>query len=223
MQATHQRRIDWRTLLLEVFFILLGVVLALAANDWREHRSNLRRADTALESIRDELDANRQAVDNALAYHIHLYDTLRTYLQPVSQRDGATPAPQPDMGVFSEGFIHPATTFSTAWETANVTDAISYMTYDDVLLLSRIYENQRQYYDQQKLVGQNIYTTLFNEGSAGMLRNIENLQFIIITFIYRECQLLEDYDEVLPQLPTREQALAYPPAPEFCAFMPRRG
>ena len=127
------------------------------------------------------------------------------------------------MGVFREGFTNPATTFSTAWETANVTDAISYMTYDDVLLLSRIYEIQREYYDQQKLVGQNIYTTLFNEGRAGMLRNIENLQFIIITFMYRECQLLEDYDEVLPQLPTREQALAYPPAPEFCTFMLRRG
>ena len=114
MQATDQRSIDWRTLLLEVFFIVLGVVLALAANDWREHSSNLRRADTALESIRDELDTNRQAVDEALAYHAHLFDTLRTYLQPASQRDGATPAPQPDMGVFREGFIHPATTFSTA-------------------------------------------------------------------------------------------------------------
>ena len=166
MQATHQRSINWRTLLLEAFFIVLGVMLALGANDLREQRNNVRDAATALESIRDEL---------------------------------------------------------AAWQTANVTGTISYMAYDDVLLLSRIYESQRQYYDQQKLVGQNIYTTFFNEGYAGMLRNIDNLQFIIGTFMYRECQLLEDYDEVLPQLPTREQALAYPPAPEFCTFMPRRG
>ncbi len=114
MQATDPRSIDWRTLMLEVFFIVLGVVLALAANDWREHRSNLRHASTALESIRDELDANRQAVDNALAYHAHLYDTLRTYVQPASQRDGATPAPQPNMGLFRKGYTNPATTFSTA-------------------------------------------------------------------------------------------------------------
>ncbi len=114
MQATYQRSINWRTLLLEAFFIVLGVVLALGANNLREQRSNVQHAATALESIRDELETNRQAVDNALAYHAHLSDTLRTYLQPASQRDGATPAPQPDMGVFSEGFIHPATTFSTA-------------------------------------------------------------------------------------------------------------
>lgn len=93
------------------------------------------------------------------------------------------------------------------------------MAYDDVLLLSRIYESQRQYYDQHKLVGQNIYTTLFNEGYAGMLRNIENLQFIIVTFMYRECQLLEHYNEVLPQLPTDEPAVEYPPAPTTCAFI----
>ncbi len=55
-----------------------------------------------------------------------------------------------------------------------------------------------------------------------MLRNIENLQSIIKTFMYRECQLLERYDEVLPQLPTDEPAVEYPPAPTFCAFMLQR-
>ena len=219
MQATHQRSINWRTLLLEAFFIVLGVVLALGANDWREQRSNVRHAATALESIRDELETNRQAVDNALAYHAHLSDTLRIYLRPASQRDGATPAPQPNMGIFRKGFISPAITFSTAWQAAHATGAISYMAYDDVLLLSRIYESQRQYYDQHKLVGQNIYTTLFNEGYAGMLRNIENLQFIIVTFMYQECQLLEHYNEVLPQLPTDEPTVEYPPVPTTCAFI----
>ena len=194
MQAPHQRRVNWRTLLLEVFFIVLGVVLALGANAWREHRSHLRHAAIALESIRDELEANRQAVDKSLTYHAQLYDTLNTYARPASQNDGAAPT----MGVFAGGFINPATTFSTAWEAANVTDAVGYMAYDDVLSLSRVYERQREYYDQQKLVGQNIYTTLFNEGRAGMLRNFENLQSILGTFMYRECDLLERYDAVLP-------------------------
>ena len=213
MQATHQDSINWRTLLLEVFFIVLGVVLALGANDWREHRSNLRHAATALESIRDELETNRRAVDKALAYHAQLVDTLRSYRQTSSQ---------PDLGVFARGYMNPATTFSTAWDAANVTDAIGYMNYDDVLVLSRVYENQREYYDQQKLVGQNIYTTLFNEGSAGILRNVENLQTILSTFLYRECNLLERYDEVLTNLPTDGPVVERPPAPALCTFMLRR-
>ena len=96
------------------------------------------------------------------------------------------------------------------------------MDYDNVLLLSRVYENQRKYYDQQKLVGQNIYTTLFNEGSTGILRNYENLQTIVATFLYRECGLLERYDAVLAQLPTADPAVERPPIPPICAFTLRR-
>ena len=39
-------------LLLEVFFIVLGVMVALAANEWRENRALDKRTDAALENIR---------------------------------------------------------------------------------------------------------------------------------------------------------------------------
>ncbi len=209
MPAPRKPRIAWRPLLLEAFFVVLGVVLALAANEWREYRNHQRHAAQALSSIREELSVNRRAVESALRYHLHLSDTLRFFLPP---REGAPPARVPDSRLFSRGFVDPATILSTAWEVANATDAVSYMEYDDLLLLSRTYADQRSYENQALQVGQLIYTRLFNEGHRGVYGNLANLQSILSTFWYRECQLLEHYDATFTHLDgAAADSLAPPP------------
>ena len=45
-----------------------------------------------------------------------------------------------------------------------------------------------------------------------MLRNYANLNTVIATFWYRECQLLESYDEVLTQLGVMAERDAMPAA-----------
>ncbi len=45
----HSRRSLGR-LLLEVFFIVLGVMVALAGNEWRENRALAKRTNAALEN-----------------------------------------------------------------------------------------------------------------------------------------------------------------------------
>ncbi|HMB89642.1 MAG TPA: hypothetical protein VKP65_02270 [Rhodothermales bacterium] len=179
-------------LFLEAFFVVLGVVLALGANEWREQINNARHADRALEGIQEELRANQAAVTSALHYHLHLADTLRYF---IPRAEGTPPAQRPDNRLFSRGFVSPATVLSTAWDVANVTDAVGYMDYNDVLLLSRTYASQQSYEHQAEQVGQLIYTRLFDEGHQGIYGNLANLQDIIATFWYRECQLLASYDE----------------------------
>lgn len=171
---------------------MLGVVLALGANEWREQINHARHAERALESIQEELKTNRDAVASSLAYHLHLADTLQYF---VPGADGTPPAQWPDNRLFSRGFVSAATVLSTAWDAANVTDAVGYMDYDDVLLLSRTYASQQNYEHQAEQVGQLIYTRLFDEGHRGIYGNLANLRNIISTFWYRECQLLVSYDE----------------------------
>ncbi len=181
-------------ILLEAFIVVLGVVLALAVNEWREHYNRNQHAETALEGILSALDVNRKAIDSALTYHLQLADTLRGFTRQASQ--GALPYP----GLFSKGYIAPATLLNTAWDAANATDAVTNMNYADVLMLSRIYEEQRGYEYQARLGGQLIYAKLFSEGHEGMVRNYANLSTIIATFWYIECGLLESYGQVLAQL-----------------------
>jgi hypothetical protein len=62
-------KIDWRPILLEAAFVVLGVVLALGANEWRKSYVDRRNAEAALASIREELQANRTVVGESFDYH----------------------------------------------------------------------------------------------------------------------------------------------------------
>jgi hypothetical protein len=199
MSALDERKLRWLPILLEAFFVVLGVVLALAANEWREHLNQKQHAATALASIRNELASNRQAVVSALTYHLHLVDTLATFVGRSPQAQSSASA-YPDNRLFSRGYIAPATLLNTAWEAANATDALAHMDYDAVLLLSRIYEEQRTYEYQARQGGQLIYEKLFSEGHEGVRRNFANLSMTISSFWYRECELLQSYGRVMAHL-----------------------
>lgn len=207
-----RRVIDWRPILLEAFFVVLGVVLALAANEWRQGQSDRRSAATALESIREELAANRASVLEAAQYHIHLTDTLNV-LRRQAPAGGGAAAPSPR--VFSKGFVSPAPLLSTAWETAGATDAVRHMAHDDVLVLARIYEQQRRYAAQTDQIGGLIYSEMFARGMDGMVRNYANLSSIVAALWYRECGLLLGYERALGELRDSPSA-ARAPVPARC-------
>jgi hypothetical protein len=212
------RAIDWRPILLEAFFVVLGVVLALAANEWRQSIADRRSAATALESIHEELDANRRSVLASVKYHLHLSDTLRVVLREAAARgDSASPA---SIRVFTQGFVHPAQLLSTAWETAAATQAVRHMAHDDVLVLARIYDQQRRYATQSEQIGGLIYGEIFARGTSGVIRNAANLASIISAFWYRECELLIGYDQALAEL--RGRSTERREVPERCRRPPGR-
>jgi hypothetical protein len=196
-RSARLRTIDWRPILLEAFFVVLGVVLALAANEWRQSIADRRSAARALESIREEIASNRQAVLASARYHIQLTDTLNALRRlAASAPDSGVPSPR----VFSQGFVSPAALLSTAWEAAAATDAVRHMDHDDVLVLARIYEQQRRYATQTDEIGGLIYRELFDRGTTGIVRNYANLSSIIAALWYRECGLLAGYDRALAEL-----------------------
>lgn len=207
MPSSHRPN-SWLSLLLESFFVVLGVVLALGANEWREARQRDAHAQQALASIQEELQTNRTAITQALDYHLYLADTLST-LARYNHRANHEPV-YPQANLFNRGYVHPTTLVYTAWETAQATNAIETMDFDLLLSISRMYENQKRYDDQGQMVGAQIYQTLFTEGRHGILRNYENHLSILSTFWYRECTLLQDYSAVLEQLGAEEEPALLP-------------
>tara|TARA_R100000687_G_scaffold82806_1_gene83382 strand:+ start:74893 stop:75450 length:558 start_codon:yes stop_codon:yes gene_type:complete len=171
-----------------VLVVVLGVVLALAANEWRQNRAEAAEANTALTEIVRELGANRQAVATALEYHRGLVDRI------VQVAD--TPA-QLSLRDFSRGFISPAQVHRTAWSSAAEIGTLSNMSYESVLVLSRVYAQQENYQEQAKSVGQIIYSELYSGGTSAIIANSANLAGVLQTFTYREQQLLAAYDTLL--------------------------
>lgn len=180
-----------RSALFEAFFVVLGVVLALGANEWRQDRADQAHARRALAAITEELAANRAAVQASHDYH---QDRLRAIY--AAQSEGEALAPRD----FPRGFIGPAQVYQTAWEAARETGALSDLDYATLLALSRAYESQDRYEAQARAVGGIIYEQMFREGVDSVAAAGTKLAALIHTFRFREEELLSSYDEVLAVL-----------------------
>jgi hypothetical protein len=179
--------------IIEAFFVVLGVVLAFAVNEWRSARHDAERAQVALESILEELETNRQAAKDSSVYHGRLIAELRSF-------EAENPEGVPPIRMFDQGFVSPAYPLTTAWDAATATNAITHLAYEDVLLLSRVYADQARYGQQAVMVGEVLYRRLFDEGREGIQNNYRNLMGIIGTFYFREKQLIQVYDNALRAL-----------------------
>jgi len=176
--------------LFEASFVVLGVILALAANEWREAREHRRDAEDALRAIRAELAANRTTVESSRAYHAQLLSSL-----------GGRPAtePSPTINMFTRGFVSPAQVTSTAWNVASETGVLSHIPYPTVLKLSRAYALQNRYDDQSRNIAQLIYSELYRQGPMAMAANYRNLLSLIGAFAFRERELVILYDSTLTE------------------------
>ena len=182
-------------LLLEVFFIVLGVMIALAANEWREQRALDTRTNTALENIRLEILRNQQTMQQRLPYHEALRDSLENYLpelrgvsfQQVSERRLGM-----QRGLF---FL---LVYDAAWQAALTSEVLSNVDYETLTVLSTIYQVQA-------------YLKTVEERTAGIMTpaNLqrENLYFAFLLFrptirdiVGLEQNLLSLYDEALQRL-----------------------
>jgi len=194
----HTKDIAFKPIIIEVLFLVIGVALAFAANEYREYRGELKRSELALESVLEEIKQNRTAVEASFNYHAGLSDTLNKVMQKNYQRIArGQKKVDIDIRLFDRGFISPARVLSTSWEAAKSVNAVSSMNYKDVLKISRLYAKQDGYKQQTLTVGGVIYKGMFEEGAMGIAQNYENLAGIIGTFYWREKELLATYDETL--------------------------
>lgn len=72
---TIRRRLP--DVLIEIFAVVLGVLLALALNDWREGRAHRQTVQRVHATVQGELAHNRAEVERARAHHVDLLRALR--------------------------------------------------------------------------------------------------------------------------------------------------
>jgi len=178
--------------LFEASFVVLGIVLAYLANEWREKRVHRQDAAAARNAILAELSQNRDTARASLTYHTALLDTLGKLRRANSA---------PTMGVFSRGFMMPAQLSATAWEVASQTGALNHMAFADMLRFSHVYSEQRRYDTQSAGVSSVIYAELYCAGPMEMATSGTGIASLIGTFQYRERSLVALYDSVLAVKP----------------------
>lgn len=184
-------RATLRSAFFEAAFVVFGVVLALAANEWRQDVKAGEKADAALGDIIAEVEMNLALIKESEAYH-------ESCVALLAQKIGAGETPVPRD--FPQGFVKPAFVTDTAWEVAKTTGVIADMDYHTVLALSAIYDRLGHYNRQSDMIGGVIYRAIFEEGTQGIVSRPANLMTVIYTFIYREKQAGAQLEAALAEL-----------------------
>ena len=123
--AFSLKRWPIQKLAIEVFSIVLGVLLALAVNEWNEQRSHEIQADSALQNISNELLSNLEVLKL-----IHENNTATV---------DAIMAEQVSESEENRNFIPGLQLRETAWDTLLSTGLSNYVQYERILVLSRAY------------------------------------------------------------------------------------
>lgn len=187
-------RLRLTPILLEAGFVVLGVFLALVANEWRADANARARAEQARTGIVNEIRANRAAYADSRTYHAALLDSLRTRMAP-----GSAPPPST---LFDRGFVFPAQAQATAWEAARSTDVLAHLNFDEVLAFSRLYASNERYRISAENAGQVLFEQIAERGVPGVTANYRNLMYLIGSMQYLEDDLVAEHDSVLAGLPT---------------------
>jgi hypothetical protein len=122
------------TLTIQILSIVFSILLALSLNDWKESRNNRQLALATLKNFRQEIAANRKAVETALR-------DQRTFLEALKIQTAQAGAVKERAIVLPE--INMPDILTTAWETAIVTKATVHIDYEMVSKLSELYLQQR--------------------------------------------------------------------------------
>ncbi|MFB3134018.1 MAG: hypothetical protein ACE10K_15985 [Rhodothermales bacterium] len=201
-QARYRRSLG--PMLLEVFFIMLGVMVALAANEWREGRALDKRTDAALENIRLEILRNQQTLQQRLPYHEALHDSLTSYL-PELRNVSFQDVDGRRLGMSRGSFF--IIVYDAAWQTALTSQTLPNVDFETLTLLSNIYQFQAYL----KTIEERATSVMTPANVQG-----ENLYYAFILFrlslmdiVELEQNLLSFYDAALQRLSPEE----YIPAP----------
>lgn len=123
--AFSLKRWPIQKLAIEVFSIVLGVLLALAVNEWNEQRSHEIQADSALQNISNELLSNLEVLKLIHENNTATVDAIMA--EPDSESEE------------NRNFIPGLQLQETAWDTLLSTGLSNYVQYERILVLSRAY------------------------------------------------------------------------------------
>ena len=165
-------RIPWLKLGVETFFVVLGVLLALALDEWRQGRREQEVVVLALQNIRDEIQANRAEVQRALTLHREQMGLLEK---------------TPDLALA----LRPAMIRNNAWQAAQSSQAAARMDFSAVAAFSKMEELQKVY--QGLLAG--VMPSLYLKDRR------PEMSLVIQDLVWFEQGLLQAYDDAERAIP----------------------
>ncbi|MCR9131795.1 MAG: hypothetical protein NXI08_04445 [bacterium] len=178
----------------QVFLIVFSVVLGLILTEKIEDRKNEKDAQLLLSKINAELKQNKIILDNWVPYHLEIANALDSlvindsFLADFSEDRAAL------YQVFSRGTLIGETPVNDAWDIAKNHPLIVNFEFDELLALSKIYNQQDLTYESLgDLIGLLLSPNLNSQANGSENLLLFRNQFR--EFTMRQVQLSDYYTE----------------------------
>ena len=128
---------------IEAVLIVFAVVLGFIVNEWREDVSDRRAADTALERIIEEMDANAGALRQVVGYHEEVAGRLGEAIARIERGEASEDGVLFDVlpAIINRGIQEPRLT-SVAWDYARARGDLDPVEYGLIADIALIYNAQ---------------------------------------------------------------------------------
>jgi hypothetical protein len=190
-QLTEGHRLSIGRIVLEVTMIVFSILFALFLESLHERAKQKELAATALERIQAEIESNAEAIRQRLPLH---EQELAIFTARAQNPDTVVAVPD---GITLG--LNPPLLYSTAFETASSTQALTHMDFDLALAVSKAYTSQRR----MALIENNWMSVYLSPG-AYEYKYRESFfslqQGIFGSYVLLENKLLKIYEETLARI-----------------------
>ncbi len=171
-------------LFLQIIPVMIGVYLGFAVTNWGEQRNRAKETKTFVKIIEQELDVNKNKIEQVIDYHRMLRDSARHYLETGKRFKG-----QPE---FFEG-IRTQNLLLSAYDTGIQTGILNELELTKIQRLNLTYGSLKSY----NQFAQTILSTLINlEFNNSIDSQNKVMQFIALSMtdlVIKEEKILKGY------------------------------
>ena len=165
------KRLNIQRLIFEFISVSFAVLIALLVNQWREDHNNGKLAEKAIFNIKQELHENKDAMDILIPSHKSI----------LSQIDSIIGRKEKNISTVDSNISIDVTLISSsAWEMAEITNAIFYLDFDDANKMAKVY-NLQSYYESiiKQFILKNSYSYQSDQDLEFLRNNKQFLETII--------------------------------------------
>jgi len=142
MQFKFSERIP--DILLESFFIVVALLLALALDQWRDEQKELELAQSAKTAIYAELIDNKRQLENKSVAHEKILQTIDEYINRHNASETETESLE---------FEYTMVLISnSAWNSAKMTQVVQSFNFKEITNFSQVYQMQELYLSNQSKI-----------------------------------------------------------------------
>ena len=185
----------------QLFLIVFSVVLGLYLSERIEDRKNQKQANNLLAKIKLELNENKKILDSWVPYHREVVKKLDSLYKNKLFVEKFISDYTTIYSAFSRGTIMSESPANDAWDIAKSHPLIVNFEYDELLILSKLYKQQKSAYDLvPKLVEVLLSSDLNARENAksnlhlvkNMLHDITSRELLLISY-YNEAENILNY------------------------------